>query len=52
MVCVIDADEIRMDLTNPDEPVAIFVKGDREGVEEVNKDTGTPYVDWQDIPNG
>jgi len=50
MVCVIDADEVKMDLTNPNEPVAIFVKGDREGV-EVEDDDGTPYIEWQDKKN-
>lgn len=46
-IAVIEADDVKVDLTNPEEPVFIFLKGDKEGCLEQNEGTHVPYLDWQ-----
>lgn len=45
-IAVIEADDVKVDLSNPDEPVLIFSRGGLEGCVEENEGSHVPYVDW------
>lgn len=48
---IIDADELKFDLSNPLTPVAVFYKSGMEGALcDEGEDEDTPYIDW--IPKG